>query len=68
MSAADECEAAVTAIARCGWVKFIECSGLLYRTKIPLMMKGAIYKSYVRPATLYESEAWCLRESEMQMF
>ena len=29
------------------------------------MLKGAVYKSYVRPAILYESEAWCLKECEM---
>ena len=28
-------------------------------------MKGKVYKSYVRSATLYGSEAWCLREKEM---
>ena len=28
-------------------------------------MKGKIYKSYVRSAMLYGSEAWCLREKEM---
>ena len=29
------------------------------------MFKGAVYESYVRPAMLYGSEAWCLKESEM---
>ena len=29
------------------------------------MRKGAVYKSYVRPAILYGSEALCLKESEM---
>ena len=28
-------------------------------------MKGAVYKSYVRPAILCGSVAWCLKESEM---
>ena len=30
-----------------------------------LKLKGAVYKSYARPATLLGSEAWCLMESEM---
>ena len=30
VSAGGGCEAAVTARARCGWVKFRECCGLLY--------------------------------------
>ena len=29
------------------------------------MLKGAAYKSYVRPAILYGSEAWCLKEREI---
>ena len=38
---------------------------VLYCRKFPLSMKGAVYRSYVRPAILYGSEAWCLKESEM---
>ena len=34
-------------------------------SEIPLRLKGAVYKSYVRLAILYGSEAWCLMESEM---
>ena len=29
------------------------------------MLKRAVTKSYVRPAILHGSEAWCLKESEM---
>ena len=29
------------------------------------MLKGAVYRSYVRTAILYGSEAWCLKESEI---
>ena len=50
---------------RCGWVKFRECGALLYFRRFPLKLKGAVYSSYVRPAILYGSEAWCLKESEM---
>ena len=56
-------EAAVTERTRCGWVKLRECGELLYGRRFPLKLKGAVYKSYVRPALLYESEAWCLIES-----
>ena len=65
MSADGGCEAAVTARTRCGWVKFRECNELLHCSRFPLRLKGAVYKSYVKPAILYESEAWCLKESEM---
>ena len=67
VSVGGECEAAVTARARCGWVKFMECGELLYDRSFPLRLKGAVYWSYVRPVILYGSEAWCLKESEMEI-
>ena len=30
-----------------------------------LRLKGTVYMSYARPAILYGSEAWCLKESEI---
>ena len=68
VSASGECEAAVTARTRCGWAKFRECSELLYGRRFPLRLKGAVYESYVRPAILYGSEVWHLKESEMRFF
>ena len=65
VSAGGGCVAAVTARTRCGWVNFRECCELLYCGKIPLLLKGAVYKSYVRPAMLYRSESWSLKENEM---
>ena len=65
MDAVGGCEAAVTARTRCVWVKFMVCDELLYGRKFSLGLIGAVYKSYVRPAMLYGSEAWCLKESEM---
>ena len=38
---------------------------LLYGWRFPLRLKGVVYKTYVRPAMLYGSESWCLKESEM---
>ena len=38
---------------------------MLYGRKFPLRLKGAVYESYIRPAILYGSEAWCLKESEV---
>ena len=61
------CEADVTARTRCRWVKFRECSELLYGRRFPLWLKGAAYDSYVMPAILYGSEAWCLKEREMRI-
>ena len=61
VSAGGVCDVAVTAIAKCGWVMFWECSELLFGRRFPLMLKGAVYESYVRPAMLYGSESWCLK-------
>ena len=57
----------VTVRTRCWWVKSKECSELLYCMKFSLKLKEAAYKSYVRPAILYGSEAWCQKESEMEI-
>ena len=37
----------------------------LYGRRYFLRLKGAVCRSYVKPAILYGSEAWCLKESEM---
>ena len=55
-------EAAVTARTRCGRLK------LLYGRRFPLWLKGVVYRSYGRPAILYGSEAWCLKESAMGIY
>ena len=68
VSADGGCEAAVTARTRCGWVKLRECGELLYGKWFPLRLIAAVYKSYIRPAIVYRSEAWCLNESEMGIF
>ena len=68
VSAGRVCDIAVPARTRCGWVKFRECGELLYGRRFPLRLKGAVYKSYVRPVILYGCEAWCLTESEMGIF
>ena len=65
MNTVGECEAAVTARTRCGWVKHRECGELLCGRRFLLKLKEAVNKSYVRPAILYGSEAYCLKESEM---
>ena len=33
--------------------------------RVPPNAEMVVYGSYVRPTTLYGSEAWCLKESEM---
>ena len=54
-------EAVVTARTRCWRVKVRECGEMLHR-RCNIIVKGVVYKSYVRLATLHGSEAWCLKE------
>ena len=67
MSAGGGCEAAVTARTRCGWDKLRKCSELLHGMRFSIKLKLAVHKSYVRPAILHRSEAWCLKESDIEI-
>ena len=62
LNATGECETAVTAKSRIGWLKFRECSEILKGRRFSLKMKGKVYKSCTRSAMLYGSEAWSLIE------
>ena len=68
VNAGGGCESAVTSRTRCWWVKFRECSELLYGKRFPLGLKGVFNKSYVRPAVLYGSKACCLKEFRLGIF
>ena len=46
----------MTARTRFGWAMSRECSELMYG-RFPLNQKGAVHKSYVRPAIQYGMEA-----------
>ena len=45
----------------------MECYMLLNGKRIPCKQKGAVYKSYIRPANLCGHEAWCLKESRIDI-
>ena len=47
----------MTARTRCGWAKSMEFSELLHGRRFHSKLKGAVYRSYVRPTMLYRSEA-----------
>ena len=52
VNASGGCEAAVTARARIGCVKFMECGELLNSKRFSFKMKGMICQSCVRSAML----------------
>ena len=46
------------------WVCYIlGMQELLYDIRFPLMLNGAVHKSFARSDILYGSEAWCLKVS-----
>ena len=50
----------------CGWAKFWNVVSYCYvALRLPLRLTGAVYKSCVWPAILYESEVWCVRNNDM---
>ena len=51
--------------ARHGWANYGKCSGLVHGGRFPSRMKGVVYKSYARPAILYGSEPWCMKEGKI---
>ncbi|XP_045764478.1 uncharacterized protein LOC123866821, partial [Maniola jurtina] len=44
-----------------GWMKWRQVSGVICDPKMPLKLKGKIYKTVVRPVTLYGSECWAVK-------
>ena len=41
-----------------------ECSGVLCDRKIPVKLKGKVYKTVIRPAMLYAAETWATKEMD----
>ena len=64
LNSSGSCEAAVTARVRIGWIRFRECRELLLGNRSPLRMKDKLYRCCIRSATLYGSEAWCLKNEK----
>ena len=59
LNATDDCEAAVIARVRIGWVRFRKCGELLLGDRFSLKIKGKVYRCSVRSSVLYGSETWC---------
>ena len=49
-----------------GWLKWKSSSGVLYDKRVPLGLKGKVYRMVVRPAVLYGSECWPLKKTQAQ--
>ena len=47
---------------RVGWQKWKAASGVLCDKRVPIGLKGKVYRVVVRPAVLYGSECWPLKK------
>jgi len=49
-----------------GWQKWRNASGVLCDRRIPLRLKGRLYRMVIRPALLYGVECWSIKKSHIQ--
>jgi len=49
-----------------GWKKWNYTSGMLCDKRVPLGLKGKVYRMVVRSAALYGSECWPLKKTQVQ--
>lgn len=47
-----------------GWRNWKKCSGVLCDKRVPVKLKGKVYKSVVRPAMLYGAETWATTKGD----
>ena len=55
----------ITQRVSAAWINWKRCSGVLCDRRMPVKLKGKVYKTVVRPAVLYGAETWATtREQE----
>ena len=51
-------ETEITKRVGAGWRNWKKCSGVLCDRRVPVKLKGKVYKTVIRPAMLYGAEMW----------
>ena len=59
-----ENEENITARIAAAWKKWRELSGVLCDRRMPVAVKGKVYRTVVRPVLIYGSETWALKRRE----
>ncbi|CAG4989170.1 unnamed protein product [Parnassius apollo] len=49
------------------WAKWCEVTGVICDPKMPVKLKGQVYKTIIRPVLTYGSEAWPVLERHRQL-
>ena len=61
------CEEEVRQRIKSAWMKWKDLSGVLCDKKMPVRIKGKVYKTVIRPVLLYGAETWALKRREEEM-
>jgi len=49
-----------------GWLKWKHATSVLCDKRMPIGLKGKVYRTVVRPAIMYSSECGALKKTEIQ--
>ncbi len=67
ITATGGCETDVKCRIKAAWCKWKELSGVVCDKRMPIWLKGKVYKTMIRPVLMYGSETWPLRRKEEQL-
>ena len=59
-------ETEITTRVGAGWRNWKKCNGVLCDRRMPVKLKGKVYKTVIRPAMLYEEETWATTKRQEQ--
>ena len=61
-------ETEITKRVGAGWRNWKKCSGVLCDRRMPVKLKGKVYKTVIRPAMLYGAETWAVKATKLQLY
>ena len=67
VNATGGCEEDVKHRITAAWQKWKDLSGVVCDRKMPVWIKGKVYKTMIRPVMIYGAEAWALRKKEEEL-